>query len=154
MYHFFKDAPFSNMSPDLPYVAGLAQAASFSANGGVKYTTTVVSSDEGHFRVAVPYPQLKRPGVLPEFFEIENVPYTYLFWRQWAWIVWHYLVSYAIMFAVLSWFQEAEILEERESFKGWKGCLAAGTGLIYYWLVPHRMYGYHEPIPNSTNSTS
>merc|ERR1719410_2577092 len=74
MYHFFKDAPFSEFSPDLPFVAGLADSGAFTADGGKRFTTTIVSNEEGHFRVAVPYPNLEKPGILPSWFEIENVP--------------------------------------------------------------------------------
>jgi len=149
MYHFFGEAPYAHRSPDLPFVAGLADASSFTADNGKKYTTTVVSSEEGHFRVAVPYPQLKKPGILPDWFEIENVPYTYLYYRQWVWIIYHYSVSFATCFALLSWFQEATVLESEDTFKGWKGAFACGLGLVHYWLMPHRMYGYHENAPNS-----
>lgn len=149
MYHFFEDAPYANRSPDLPFVAGLADSSAFTTSKGKKFTTTVVSSEEGHFRVAVPYPKIEKPGILPDFFEIENVPYTYLFWRQWAWIVWHYSVAYAVAFAVLSWFQEADVLEAASTFSGWKGMFACGLGLVFYWVTAHRMYGFHQPVPNS-----
>lgn len=146
MYHFFDEAPFADRTAPFADVAGVANAGTF-VRDGQKYTTTVVSGPEGHYRVAVPFPELVKPGVLPEFFEIQNVPYTYLYWRQWAWIIWHYLSSFAIMFAILSWFQEAEVLEAAVTFEGWKGILALGTGLVLYWLCPHRMFYFHEQDP-------
>lgn len=149
MYHFFADAPYSNQTPNLANMAGGLANSSVYVQKGRKFTTTVVSGPQGHYRVAVPYPTLEKPGILPPFFEIENVPYTYLYWRQWAWIIWHYISAFGVMFAVLSWFQESRVLESAETFEGWKGILACGTGLVLYWVLPHRMYNFHDPEPLS-----
>jgi len=154
MYHFHKDAPYSNCSADLPFVAGLADSGAFKADGGRKFTTTIVSSVEGHYRVAVPMPEIKKPGILPSWFETANVPYTYLYWRQWAWIAWHYFVASSIMFTILSWFQEADILEAVETFQGWKGIMALGSGMVLYWLLAHRMYGFHEAPPTAMQTSN
>jgi len=146
MYYFFAEAAYSNLSPSVGDVAGVA--AGF-ADSGRKFTTTVVSGPEGHYRVAVPFPEFKRPGVLPSWFEIQNVPYTYLYWRQWAWIIWHYISAFGVMYAVLSWFQDSTILTAGSELQGWKGIMASGTGMVLYWLMPHRMYNFHDPEPLS-----
>jgi len=149
MYYFFGDAAYSNAAPNQKDEWGVAAMAAFADAQGRKFTTTVVSGPQGHYRVAVPYPKLERPGVLPSWFEIQNVPYTYLYWRQWAWIIWHVLSGFGVMFAYLSWLQESEVLTNADDFKWRKGVLACGTGLVLYWLLPHRMYNFHDPEPLS-----
>jgi len=143
MYYFFGDAPYSQYQRD--HVAGNSDHPANS-----RWTSTCVSNVEGHFSLAVPYPELRRPGVLPDWFEIENVPYTYLYWRQWAWIIWHYITAFGVMFAILSWFQESQVLEGAATFREWKGVMATCTGLLLYWVLPHRMYNFHDPEPNTS----
>jgi len=147
MYYFFADAAYSKFNPDLKDVSGQSAQSVIYDDNGRKFTTTVVSGIEGHFRLAVPYPELRRPGVLPSWFEIQNVPYTYLYWRQWAWIIWHYISAFGVMFAILSWFQESLVLEGAQTYRQWKGIMACCTGLILYWVLPHRMYNFHDPEP-------
>lgn len=48
---------------------------------------------------------------------------------------WLILSSFGIMFAVLSWLQEANIIPPSTELGPWKGVLAVLTGLILYWLV-------------------
>jgi len=151
MYYFFGDAPYSNYSPDLKDIAGIANGSTFTQEGR-KFTTTIVSGPEGHYRIAVPYPDFKKDGIFPTWFEIPNVPYSYLYWRQWAWILWHYLAAFSVCFYLLSWFQESNILEDASTFEGWKGLLACGCGLILYWAMPHRMYYFHDNEPLAAHS--
>ena len=47
------------------------------------------------------------------------------------------LAGFGIMFAVLSWFQEAGILSSE--IGGYKGWAAVSTGLVLYFLVGRRL---------------
>lgn len=52
-------------------------------------------------------------------------------------IVWLYLSSFGIMFAVLSWIQEGGFLPEE---MGWnKGILACACGAVLYVILPRTM---------------
>ena len=48
-------------------------------------------------------------------------------------IVWNYLSSFGIMFAILSWMQESNILINEIGYK--KGVLAAIIGFILYKII-------------------
>jgi hypothetical protein len=54
---------------------------------------------------------------------------------------WLVLSSFGIMFAVLSWLQEANIIPSSAELGAWKGFLAVLTGLILYWLVARDITG-------------
>ena len=52
-------------------------------------------------------------------------------------LIWLYLSSFGIMFAVLSWFQEGNLLPDN---LGWsKGLLACVFGGILYTFIPRTM---------------
>ena len=54
---------------------------------------------------------------------------------------WLFISAFGIMFAVLSWMQESELLPDTETMGPWKGVLAVGTGAILYWTVARNMTG-------------
>ncbi len=56
-------------------------------------------------------------------------------------VFWLIISAFGIMFAVLSWMQEAEILPSSSEMGGLKGALALISGLILYWLVAYNMSG-------------
>jgi len=49
-------------------------------------------------------------------------------------IIWLYLSSFGIMFAILSWMQESDILSN--DLASFKGFLALFTGTLLYFLIP------------------
>ena len=53
-------------------------------------------------------------------------------------ILWLTASSFGIMFAILSWMQEAGVLPGADELGGWKGLLAVFIGLILYWSVARR----------------
>ena len=54
---------------------------------------------------------------------------------------WLFISSFGIMFAVLSWFQEAGILPSVSIMGFWKGLFAVFAGLPLYWLVARNIPG-------------
>ncbi len=50
-------------------------------------------------------------------------------------VLWLLTSAFGIMFAVLSWAQEASLLPPADELGAWKGVIAVVTGLILYWLV-------------------
>ena len=56
-------------------------------------------------------------------------------------IIWLILSSFGIMFAILSWIQEAGYLPDVESLGMWKGVIALITGLILYWFLAREITG-------------
>ena len=56
-------------------------------------------------------------------------------------VFWLLASAFGIMFAVLSWAQEADLLPPADELGAWKGVMAAGTGLILYWLVAKEIPG-------------
>ena len=50
-------------------------------------------------------------------------------------VFWLLSSAFGIMFAVLSWAQEAGLLPPADECGAWKGVLAVATGLVMYWLV-------------------
>ncbi len=56
-------------------------------------------------------------------------------------VFWLLASAFGIMFAVLSWAQEAGILPPADELGAWKGVMAAATGLILYWLVAKEIPG-------------
>ena len=51
--------------------------------------------------------------------------------------IWLQLSGFGIMFAILSWLQEASLLSKELS--GYKGLIALVTGLILYYFVARNM---------------
>ena len=51
--------------------------------------------------------------------------------------IWLLLSSFGIMFAVLSWLQESQILSNDLGF--YKGLFALILGIIPFFLIPNRM---------------
>ena len=49
--------------------------------------------------------------------------------------LWLYLSSFGIMFAMLSWFQEAGWLPSVTDLEWKKGLLAAGLGVLVYYFI-------------------
>jgi hypothetical protein len=49
-------------------------------------------------------------------------------------VIWLYLSSFGIMFAILSWMQESKILSD--DLGSFKGLLALLTGTILYFIIP------------------
>lgn len=49
--------------------------------------------------------------------------------------VWLYISSFGVMFAVLSWFQEAGIMTPAYDLTWVKGLLAAGLGVPVYYFI-------------------
>ena len=56
-------------------------------------------------------------------------------------VFWLLASSFRIMFAVLSWVQEADLLPPADELGVWKGTLAAATGLVLYWIVAREIPG-------------
>lgn len=54
---------------------------------------------------------------------------------------WLFISAFGIMFALLSWIQEAGLLPPVDEFKAWKGVLAVLTGGVLYWIVARNMVG-------------
>jgi len=52
-------------------------------------------------------------------------------------ILWLYISSFGIMFAILSWLQEAGVLSDLDGW--WKGGLAAICGLVLYLILPSKI---------------
>tara|TARA_Y100000748_G_C15428544_1_gene462316 strand:- start:446 stop:625 length:180 start_codon:yes stop_codon:yes gene_type:complete len=50
---------------------------------------------------------------------------------------WLLLSSFGIMFAILSWFQESNIISDDLGF--YKGLIALILGIILFFIVPNRM---------------
>ena len=50
-------------------------------------------------------------------------------------VFWLLASAFGIMFAVLSWAQEAGLLPPADELGAWKGAMALATGLLLYWLV-------------------
>ena len=50
-------------------------------------------------------------------------------------IFWLLASAFGIMFAALSWAQEAGLLPPADELGAWKGAMALATGLLLYWLV-------------------
>ena len=50
-------------------------------------------------------------------------------------IFWLLASAFGIMFAALSWAQEAGLLPPADELGAWKGVMAVVTGLLLYWLV-------------------
>lgn len=61
--------------------------------------------------------------------------------RERLFIIWLVLSSFGIMFAVLSWIQEAELIPSSSEMGSIKGALALISGLALYGLVAHNMTG-------------
>ena len=59
-------------------------------------------------------------------------------------VFWLLISAFGIMFAVLSWMQEAKVITSVEVMGPWKGVLAILTGLVLYWLVARKMTGGPE----------
>ena len=56
-------------------------------------------------------------------------------------IIWLILSSFGIMFAVLSWMQEAKLIPSTEEMGIWKGVLALLTGFVLYGTIAHNITG-------------
>ena len=56
-------------------------------------------------------------------------------------VFWLLASAFGIMFAVLSWIQEAGILPPADELGAWKGALAVATGLVLYWIVARAIPG-------------
>ncbi|MBJ23258.1 MAG: hypothetical protein CMB64_01175 [Euryarchaeota archaeon] len=56
-------------------------------------------------------------------------------------IIWLILSSFGIMFAVLSWMQEAKLIPSSEEMGLWKGVLALLTGFVLYWSIAYNITG-------------
>lgn len=56
-------------------------------------------------------------------------------------VLWLLASAFGIMFAVLSWIQEAGLLSPADELGGWKGVLALATGFLLYWLVARQIPG-------------
>ncbi|CAI8260809.1 MAG: Uncharacterised protein [Methanobacteriota archaeon] len=54
-------------------------------------------------------------------------------------IIWLILSSFGIMFAVLSWMQESDLIPDEMG--PWKGFLALLTGFVLYGVVAHNITG-------------
>ncbi len=61
--------------------------------------------------------------------------------RERLFVLWLVLSAFGIMFAVLSWAQEAELLPSSSEMGAMKGALALLSGLVLYGLVAHNMAG-------------
>ena len=53
--------------------------------------------------------------------------------------IWLLLSTFGIMFAVLSWAQESNLIPSSEIIGGFKGVLAILTGIPLYWYVAKNM---------------
>jgi len=56
-------------------------------------------------------------------------------------VLWLILSAFGIMFAVLSWAQEAHLIPPSSEMGAMKGALALLSGLALYGLVAHNMAG-------------
>ncbi|MEC7706953.1 MAG: hypothetical protein VX723_03250 [Candidatus Thermoplasmatota archaeon] len=56
-------------------------------------------------------------------------------------VLWLLASAFGIMFAVLSWIQEAGLLPPADELGAWKGVLALATGLLLYCLVARKIPG-------------
>ena len=54
---------------------------------------------------------------------------------------WLFISAFGIMFAVLSWMQEATIIPPTDELGAWKGLAAVITGSILYFLVAREIPG-------------
>jgi hypothetical protein len=54
---------------------------------------------------------------------------------------WLFISAFGIMFAVLSWMQEAAIIPPVDELGAWKGIAAVITGSILYFLVAREIPG-------------
>ena len=61
--------------------------------------------------------------------------------RERLFVLWLVLSAFGIMFAVLSWAQEAELIPPSSEMGSMKGALALLSGLALYGLVAHNMAG-------------
>jgi len=61
--------------------------------------------------------------------------------RERLFVVWLVLSAFGIMFAVLSWAQEAGLIPSASEMGAMKGVFALITGIILYVLVAHNMSG-------------
>ena len=59
--------------------------------------------------------------------------------REQLMMIWLILSCFGIMFAVLSWLQEAAILPSSGELGVWKGVLAVLTGLVLYWSLARKI---------------
>ena len=59
-------------------------------------------------------------------------------------VFWLFISAFGIMFAVLSWMQEAKVIPSVEVMGPWKGVLAILTGFVLYWLIARNMTGGPE----------
>ena len=62
-------------------------------------------------------------------------------YRERLFVIWLVLSSFEIMFAFLSWIQEAELIPPSSEMGPMKGVLAVLTGLVLYWLIANNMTG-------------
>ena len=62
-------------------------------------------------------------------------------WREKLLEFWFFISAFGIMFAVLSWLQEATLIPATEEMKAWNGVLAVVTGAALYWSVARNMTG-------------
>ncbi len=53
--------------------------------------------------------------------------------------IWLQLSGFGIMFAILSWLQEAKLIPDAEVLGAYKGVIAIGTGLMLYFFVARNM---------------
>tara|TARA_R100000900_G_scaffold131318_3_gene107533 strand:- start:25 stop:237 length:213 start_codon:yes stop_codon:yes gene_type:complete len=53
--------------------------------------------------------------------------------------IWLILSGFGIMFAIISWGQEANIIPPTEVLGGYKGLIATVTGLFLYYYVAKKM---------------
>ena len=56
-------------------------------------------------------------------------------------IIWLILSSFGIMFAVLSWMQEAKLIPSTDEMGIWKGVLALLTGFVLYGAIAYNITG-------------
>jgi hypothetical protein len=61
------------------------------------------------------------------------------YYTHWAWLLWHYISAFGVMFAALSWLQESHVLEEAKTFEGRKGFAACISGLVLFLIMPQVM---------------
>ena len=61
--------------------------------------------------------------------------------REQLLIMWLIASSFGIMFAIISWIQEAGLIPNSEELGVWKGVIAFVTGLILYWFLAKEIPG-------------
>jgi len=156
MVHFHDPIPYSNYVDAVKLNAWNANAKCVIGSlGEVEAVTAMVRLKMEQPVSSAPRlvgPKRSKSGLLPEWFETHNVPYTYLTVRQWFWIIWHYISAFGVMYAVLSWLQECTVIEKSAELKGMKGVMACLFGCPLYWLLPHRMYHFHDAQPATSQS--